>query len=92
MRARIEGDDSQAAALRDFTTSRADLSFPRMQASRPLRTLESLRSIDGVPERLAIAAAPHLTVDGDGRVNRITASDTVLAAAAGSIQNRPSVS
>lgn len=90
VRARIEGDDSQAAALRDFTTSRADLSFPRMQASRPLRTLESLRSIDGVPERLAIAAAPHLTVDGDGRVNRITASDTVLAAAAGSIQNEPS--
>lgn len=86
----IDGDDGRADRLRDFTTSRADLSFPRMPGARPLRTLETLRSIDGVPERLAVAAAPYLTVDGDGRINRMTASDTVLAAAAGSIQNEPS--
>lgn len=86
----IGGGDPRANALRDYTSSRADLSFPRMAAARPLRTLETLRSIDGVPERLAIAAAPYLTVDGDGRINRVTASDTVLAAAAGSVENEPS--
>lgn len=90
VREHIDGDGELSNRLREYTATRADLSFPRMPASRPFRTLETLRSIDGVPERLAVAAAPHLTVDGDGRINRITASDTVLAAAAGSIQNEPS--
>jgi hypothetical protein len=36
------------------------------------------------------AAAPYLTVDGDGKINRVTASDTVMIAAGGSVQDEPS--
>jgi len=86
----VGGDEYGADASRRYTTSRTDLSFPQMPVSRPLRTLETLRTITGVREQLAFAAAPYLTVDGDGRINRMTASDTVLAAAAGSLQNEPS--
>lgn len=73
-----------------FGQPRSDLSFPALAAARPLRSLEELRQITGVPETLAFAAAPYLTVDGDGRINRAAASDTVLAAAAGSLVDEPS--
>lgn len=73
----------------DNLTARADLAYPRLPGARPLRTLEELRRINGVPERLAIAAAPYLTVDGDGRINRASASDTVMSAAAGSLVDEP---
>lgn len=90
IRAYIDSGDQSSDDLRRYTASRADLSFPRMPVSRPLRSLETLRLIDGVPERLVIAAVPYLTVDGNGRINSITASDTVLAAAAGSLEQAPS--
>lgn len=69
--------------------ARSDLSYPRVSGARPLRTLEELRRIAGVTERLAVDAAPYLTVDGDGRINRSSASDTVMSAAAGSLIDEP---
>ena len=44
----------------------------------------------GVSESLARAASPHLTVDGDGRVNEVTASAQVRSAARGSLVREPS--
>jgi len=59
-------------------------------AVRPLRSLDELEDIPGVDLALLRAAAPYLTVDGDGKINRATATDTVLAAAGGSLQDEPS--
>ncbi len=59
-------------------------------AVRPLRSLDELEDVPGVDLALLRAAAPYLTVDGDGNINRATASDTVLAAAGGSLQDEPS--
>ena len=56
----------------------------------PLRTLDDLVRVPGVSERLARAAAPHLTVDGDGRINEATASAVVMSAARGSLVQEPS--
>ena len=59
-------------------------------ATRPFRSLEALRSVPGVPAQLLVDAAPYLTIDGDGRVNRVTASRPVLRAAAGDLVDEPS--
>lgn len=59
-------------------------------AARTLRSLDELEQVPGVSLGLVRAAAPYLTVDGDGKINRATASDTVMVAAGGSIQNEPS--
>lgn len=56
----------------------------------PLRSLEELRSIPGVDADALERAAPWLTTDGDGTVNRRMASDTVLAAAFGEARDEPS--
>lgn len=56
----------------------------------PLRSLAELQGIAGVSERVANGAAPFLTVDGDGHVNRITASAPVRAAAGGDLRDSPS--
>ena len=69
---------------------RNDITYPALPPIRPLRSLDDLRRIPGVNARLAYDAVPFLTVDGDGRINRMTASDTVLAAVGGSLQNEPS--
>ena len=88
---------SAARAIRDFIDAprggrefprhglpdRSDLAYPRMPSANPLRSLEDLRRIPGLPEKLALSVVPYLTVDGDGRINRTAASDTVMAAAAG---------
>ncbi|MGH7470164.1 MAG: general secretion pathway protein GspK [Longimicrobiales bacterium] len=63
---------------------------PTLQAARPLRSLDELLRIPGVPRELAERAAAFLTVDGDGTINRATASDTVLAAAGGELRDEPS--
>jgi hypothetical protein len=60
------------------------------RAVRPLLSLEELRTNRLVPERVLERAAPYLTVDGDGVINRRAASDTVLAAAAGELRDEPS--
>ena len=59
-------------------------------AARTLRSLDELESIPGVNLGLLRAAASYLTVDGDGKINRATATDTVMVAAAGSVQDEPS--
>ncbi|MEP6506909.1 MAG: hypothetical protein ABJC63_01685 [Gemmatimonadales bacterium] len=82
-------DGPDQSAPRGNVVARSDLTYPRMPGARPLRTLEELREINGVSERLAVAAAPYLTVDGDGRINRSSASDTVMSAAAGSLVDEP---
>lgn len=94
--------DAAAAAIRehierrgagvdasDFSRSRPDLRYPPLTPAAPLMSLEELRGITGVPEKLAADAAPYLTVDGDGRINRVSASDTVLSVAAGSLVDAP---
>ena len=57
---------------------------------RPLRSLDELRERRLVPEQVLERAVPYLTIDGDGVINRRTASDTVLAAASGEIHDEPS--
>jgi general secretion pathway protein K len=59
-------------------------------SARPLQSLDELLHIPGMPPALAQRAVPYLTVDGDGTINRATASDTVLAAAAGGLRDEPS--
>ncbi|MBK8247725.1 MAG: general secretion pathway protein GspK [Gemmatimonadetes bacterium] len=56
----------------------------------PIRHLESLRELPGVDVRALERAAPYLTVDGDGTVNRRAASDTVLRVAFGEARDEPS--
>ena len=56
----------------------------------PLRSLEELRTISGVDDRVLQLAAPYLTVDGDGTINQASASDTVMAAAFGEVRDAPS--
>jgi type II secretory pathway component PulK len=61
-----------------------------LQAVRPLQSLDELIGVPGVPRELAEKAAEFLTVDGDGTINRVVASDTVLAAAGGELRDEPS--
>jgi len=56
----------------------------------PLRSLEELRRIPGLDAAALERAAPWLTVDGDGTVNRRMASDTVLRVAFGEQRDEPS--
>lgn len=56
---------------------------------RQFRSLDDLARVPGVSPALARAAAPHLTVDGDGRVNLAGASAAVRAAARGETVREP---
>lgn len=56
---------------------------------RPFETVDALLDVPGVTPALLEAAAPYLTVDGDGRVNRTGAPVMVQRAAAGSLVDRP---
>jgi general secretion pathway protein K len=56
---------------------------------RRFRSLDDLARVPGVSPALARAAAPHLTVDGDGRVNVAGASAAVRAAARGETVREP---
>ena len=56
---------------------------------RQSRSLDDLARVPGVSPALARAAAPHLTVDGDGRVNLAGASAAVRAAARGETVGEP---
>lgn len=90
---------STAAAIRRYIDRGAVTAGPGSQstsggsaliAARQLRSLDELEQIPGVSLGLLRAAAPYLTVDGDGKINRRTASDTVMVAATGSLQDEPS--
>lgn len=56
---------------------------PYVPANAPLDRLETLRRVLGVSDSLADAVAPHITVDGDGRINLNTAPYMVLSALPG---------
>ena len=57
--------------------------------ARPLASLDELSRVPGVPPELIAQASGLLTVDGDGTINRATASDTVLAVAGGELRDEP---
>ena len=63
---------------------------PTALIARPVTSLDELVRIPGISQDLLDRAAPYLTVDGDGTINRITASDTVRSAAAGDLRDEPS--
>jgi general secretion pathway protein K len=54
------------------------------------QSLDAVAALPAVGEKLIAAAAPWLTVDGDGQVNRNTASPVVLNVARGSLIEEPS--
>lgn len=56
----------------------------------PVRALEELRTIPGTDEELLQLAAPFLTVDGDGTLNRAAAPPEVMDAAFGELRDAPS--
>ena len=56
---------------------------------RLFRSLEDLRRVPGIADQLLTDAAEYLTVDGDGRVNRMTASVPVRRAAGGDLVDEP---
>lgn len=83
-----------AGAIRGFVGGAAEGLDPASMAEvgtrgRPLRSVEELFRVPGVRPDLLRRVAPYLTVDGDGTINRATASDTVLAAAAGELRDEP---
>lgn len=84
--------EAAAQAIRTFVGGDAGAQGPFAEpaGSRPLRSLDELAGMRGVPAGLAERAAPFLTVDGDGTINRATASETVLSAAAGELRDEPS--
>ena len=73
-------------------TARAIAAWTRRDAAdaHPLEALEELRRIPGVDSSTIAGALPYLTVDGDGRINRITAPAVVRASGGGELQDEPS--
>jgi hypothetical protein len=70
--------------------SRARAIALRIVAAQPLASLDILRDVvPGDDLNVVAAAASYLTVDGDGTINRVTASDTVLAVAGGELRDTP---
>ena len=57
--------------------------------SRRIESLDDLLEIPGIDLALLERIAPLLTVDGNGTINRRTASPAVLAAASGSLVDHP---
>jgi type II secretory pathway component PulK len=61
----------------------------RPSVRHPFQSLDELLEIPGINEGLLARVASLLTVDGDGRINRRSAPPAVMAAAAGSLVDRP---
>lgn len=76
------------AAARDSVAARF-LGRPVRGTRRPFETVDALLEVPGVTPELLAAAAPFLTVDGDGRVNRAGAPAIVRRAASGSLVDTP---
>jgi type II secretory pathway component PulK len=70
--------------------TRPDVDTITLQVARPLRSLDELKRVPGISWQLLEKASEYLTVDGDGTINRATASDTVLATAGGDLRDEPS--
>ncbi len=81
MQQRLARDSVVAALLGRAPTSRV---------MRPFTSLDELLTVPGMQSAWLDALAADLTVDGDGRVNRRSASRRVLAAATGTLVDRPS--
>jgi type II secretory pathway component PulK len=60
------------------------------QPARLFLSLDALRRHPDVDENELARALPYLTVDGDGTINRVTASRTVLQIAGGQLRTTPS--
>jgi len=78
---RLQRDSVVAAMLGRAPTSRV---------MHPFTSLDELLTVPGMQPAWLDAIAADLTVDGDGRVNRRSASRRVLAAATGTLVDRPS--
>lgn len=86
-------DFSAAAVARARRDSVASELLGRDNGPRLLRRIESLDALRDIPGMDVVAlerAAPYLTVDGDGQVNRRAAPRAVLASATGSLVDAPS--
>ncbi len=91
------GAPSEASAAADAIRTwigaggvqRGDLARSLARPRRELRTLDDLARVPGVPAPLARAAAPYLTVDGDGQINVASAAEPVRRAARGSLVREP---
>ena len=81
MQQRLQRDSVVAAML-----GRA----PASRVMQPFTSLDELLTVPGMQSAWLDALAADLTVDGDGRVNRRAASRRVLAAATGTLVDRPS--
>lgn len=81
MQQRLQRDSVAAALL-----GREEIS----RAMQPFTSLDELLTVPGMQSAWLDALAADLTVDGDGRVNRRAASRRVLAAATGTLVDRPS--
>ena len=81
-----------AGPARARATAHAIVTHTRREAAdaRPLTALDELRQIPGVDSATIAQALPYLTVDGDGRINRLAAPAIVRASAAGELQDEPS--
>lgn len=94
---RVKGEQSTLDSAETMRATRDSLSRVLLgqgsSSSRlrhPFESLEELLQIRGVDETLLERLAPFLTVDGDARVNRRSAPQQVVAAAAGSLVDAPS--
>lgn len=56
---------------------------------RPFESLDELRALAGLDQRVLDAVASSLTVDGDGRINSQSATAVIRAAASGSLVDAP---
>jgi type II secretory pathway component PulK len=85
-------DATQLARLFSYFTDAlaAEAAARAVRAFLPMQSLDALAAVPGLPVALAEAASEFLTVDGDGTINRMTASDTVLATAGGELRDEPS--
>ncbi len=81
MQQRLQRDSVVAAML-----GRA----PASRVMQPFTSLDELLTVPGMQSAWLDALAADLTVDGDGQVNRRAASRRVLAAATGTLVDRPS--
>ncbi|WP_373057725.1 hypothetical protein [Gemmatimonas sp.] len=100
MEARVRGEASGASlqndAARLLRWQRDSLAAtmlgrePTSRAMHPFTSLDELLTVPGMKAEWLDAIAADLTVDGDGRVNRRAASRRVLAAATGTLVDRPS--
>lgn len=90
----VQGSDASRAS-RDSVASRDSLvasllgrsAAPRAQ--RPFSSLDEVDALVGPDAPWLASVADKLTVDGDGRIDRRHASNAVLAAATGSLVDRP---